>query len=225
MSAPESRGRLDPAAPQLPVTSRLERPLDSTSWSTALIVMLALGAVLWIVQFVNAGDGYRLDRFGLRPRQVDGLEGVVLSPFLHASYGHLLANSAPFVLIGWVVLLAGIRAFLLVSALVILLGGLATWLVAPSGIIVGASALVMGWIGYLVARAYFSRTLKWILAAVVVLTFFGTVLGGLLPSAGSGVSWQAHLCGVLAGVAAGAPLHPRRARKPRPRRPAPGSVS
>lgn len=194
------------------------------SWSAALIVMLALGVVLWIVQFVNAGDGYRLDRFGLRPRRVDGLDGVVLSPFLHASYGHLAANSAPFVLIGWVVLLAGFRAFLLASALVVVLGGLGTWLVAPSGVIVGASALVMGWIGYLLARAYFSRKLKWIAAAVVVLAFFGTVLGGLLPSSGSGVSWQAHLCGFVAGVAAGALLHPRRARK-RTRRPKPGSVS
>ena len=198
------------------------------SWSTALIIMLALGAVLWIVQFVNVGNSYRLDRFGLRPRQVDGLEGIVLSPFLHASYGQLLANSAPFVLIGWVVLLAGVRVFMLVSALVIVLGGLATWLVAPgaaapSGAIVGASALVMGWIGYLLARAYFSRKLKWIVAAVVVLTFFGTVLGGLLPSSDSSVSWQAHLCGFLAGIVAGALLHPRRARTRRTRRPEPVS--
>jgi membrane associated rhomboid family serine protease len=83
-------------------------------------------------------------------------------------------------------------------------------LVAPSGLIVGASGLVFGWLGYLIARAYFSRKLRWIFVAVVVLVFFGTLLNGLLPSFNSNVSWQAHVCGFAAGIAAGAVLHPRR---------------
>jgi membrane associated rhomboid family serine protease len=223
VSAPESPRRwLNPPEP----APQPARRLDPTSWSGAMVMMVALGAVLWIVQFINAGDNYRLDRFGLRPRQVDGLEGIVFSPFLHASYGHLVANSAPFVIIGWVVLIGGIRQFAIASALIILLGGFATWLVAPSGLIVGVSALVMGWLGYLIARAYFSRKLKWIAAAVVVLLFFGTILGNLLPSVDTGISWQGHLCGFLAGVVAGALLHPRRPKNRRPRVASrPGSVS
>jgi len=197
-----------------PSDSALEPPFDPTSWSGAIRVMLALTAVLWVVQIVNALEDYRLDRFGIRPRAIDGLWGVLASPFLHASYGHLLANSAPFVLLGWVILLSGVRPFVIVTAVVVVVGGILTWLAAPAGLIVGVSALVMGWLGYLVARAIFSRRLLWIVIAVLVVFFFGTLLGGLLPSLDNGVSWQSHVFGFAAGVLAAWLLHPRPSRRP-----------
>jgi membrane associated rhomboid family serine protease len=172
--------------------------------------MAALTAVLWIVEIANAADHYRFDRFGLVPRTAGGLWGVLTEPFLHASYGHLAGNTLPFVLIGWVVMLAGIGVFATVSAVVLVAGGLLTWLVGPSNtVIVGASGLVFGWLGYLIARAVFSRRLKWIGVAIAVLFFFGTLLVGLFPSLNSNVSWQAHVCGFVAGIGAGALLHPR----------------
>jgi membrane associated rhomboid family serine protease len=172
--------------------------------------MAGLGAVLWIVQIVNAQDDYRLDRFGVRPREVDGLWGVLTMPFLHASYHHMLSNTVPLVLIGWVLLLAGLRVWAVVTAIVVLGGGMLTWLVGPAHtVIVGASAMIFGWLGYLLARAYFSRRLKWIVVAVLVLVFFGTLLFGLFPTLHSDVSWQAHVCGFVAGIGAGALLHPR----------------
>ena len=68
---------------------------------------------------------------------------------------------------------------------------------------------MFGWLGYLLARAWFSRRVKWIVTAVLVLLFFGSLLFGLFPTLHSGVSWQAHLCGFAAGFGAGALLHPR----------------
>ena len=190
-------------------TTRREPPLDPNSWSGALIIMSAFVAVVWVVQFVNAADNYDLDRFGLRPRQLDGLWGVVTMPFLHVSYDHLLSNTIPLLAIGWIVLLSGLRLWLIVTGLVMAAGGLLTWLVAPHSLLVGASGLVFGWLGYLLARAYFSRKLKWIVVAVLVLAFFGSLLFGMFPTLHSHVSWQAHLCGFAAGVGAGALLHPR----------------
>ena len=121
-------------------------------------------------------------------------------------------------------LLSGLRTWLTVTVFVIVVGGLATWLVAPSGVIVGASSMVFGWLGYLLARAYFSRQLKWIFVAVMVLVFFGTLLGSLLPSIDSHVSWESHLCGFGAGVLIGGLLHQRpRAANRRRRLPRPGA--
>ncbi|MDT4950085.1 MAG: hypothetical protein QOJ37_2680 [Pseudonocardiales bacterium] len=173
--------------------------------------MAFVGAVLWTVQLVNAADNYQLDRFGLAPREAGGLWGVLTEPFLHASYGHMLSNTVPLVLIGWVLMLSGIRTWLIVTAIVVVGGGVLTWLVGPSNtVIVGASGMIFGWLGYLLARAYFSRELKWIVVAVLVLLFFGTLLFGLFPTLHSNVSWQAHVCGFVAGIGAGALLHPRR---------------
>jgi membrane associated rhomboid family serine protease len=198
--------------------SKTEPPFDPTTWSGALITMAILAGVLWVIQIVNASLDYRLDRYGLRPRDIAGLEGIVTSPFLHTGFEHLLANTGPFILIGWAILLSGVRPFLLASAIIIVIGGLATWLVAPSGIIVGASGLVMGWLGYLLARAYFSRRVLWIIVAVLAAFFFSGLLGGLLPTERSGVSWQGHLAGFVAGIFAAWVLHPRTPRAGRPGR-------
>jgi membrane associated rhomboid family serine protease len=175
-----------------------------------MLLMAGVAAVLWIVQFVNAGDGYRLNRFGLKPRHLDGLWGVLTQPFLHVSYEHLLSDTAPVLLIGWVVMRAGLRTWAVVTAVVVLAGGLATWLTGPShAVIVGSSGLVFGWLGYVLARAYFARRVLWIVEAVAVLFFFGTLLYGLLPTLHAHQSWQSHLCGFLAGLVSGALLHPR----------------
>ncbi len=184
--------------------------IDARTWSGALVLMCCFAAILWLVEIVNAAHDYQLNRFGVRPREAAGLWGVLTAPFLHASYGHLASNTLPVVLIGFVVMLSGLRAFFVVTAIVVVLGGLLTWLIGPGDtVIVGASGLVFGWLGYLLARAFFSRRLKWILVAFAVLFLFGTLLIGLFPSVNSNVSWQAHVCGFLAGIAAGAALHPR----------------
>ncbi len=190
--------------------ARTEPPFNPESWSGALIVMVSVGALLWIVQFVNAADDYDLDRFGVKPREVGGLWGVLTMPFLHASFGHMFSNTIPLVLIGWVLLLSGLRTWVTVTAIVVIGGGALTWLAGPGhSVIVGASGMIFGWLGYLLARAYFSRRLKWIVVAVLVLIFFGTLLFGLFPTLNSNVSWQAHVCGFAAGIGAGALLHPR----------------
>jgi membrane associated rhomboid family serine protease len=202
-----------------------EPAFDPTSWSGALVIMCGVGALLWVIEIVNAANDFSFNRFGLRPRQVDGLWGIITQPFLHANAGHLLSNTVPVVLIGWVLLLSGVRTWLTVTAIVVILGDVLTWLVAPSGLVVGASGLVFGWLGYLIARAYFSRKLRWIIVAVLVLFFFGTLLGNLLPTFHSTVSWQSHVCGFVSGIAAGAVLHPRRPRGPKRVRPVSTPVS
>jgi membrane associated rhomboid family serine protease len=181
--------------------------------------MGALTAALYVIQFLNADHDYSWNRFGLEPRQAAGLWGIVTQPFLHQSWGHLLSNTIPLLAIGWTLLLSGVRVFLFVTAVVVLLGGFLTWLVAPSHeIIVGASGMIFGWLGYLVARAVFSRRIKWIVIAVMLLVFFGTLLGSLLPTVDSRVSWQSHVCGAAVGVAVAWFLHPRRSGSGRPPR-------
>lgn len=193
---------------------RPARRVDPQSWGGALVLMLGVLAALWVVQIANAANDYAFDRFGLGPRRLGGLWGIVTEPFLHASYAHLLSNTLPLLAIGWVLLISGLRIWAIVSGFVVLVGGLATWLVGPSNsVIVGASGLVFGWVGYLLGRAVFTRRVKWIVTALLVIMFFGSLLYGVLPTLHSQVSWQAHLCGFLAGVVVAALLHMRRGER------------
>lgn len=191
-------------------------------WARALLLMTIAAGVLWVIELVNWAMDHRLDRFGLRPRQLNGLEGVITAPFLHASLWHLVSNTPAFIIIGWAVLLSGQRVWALSTGLIVLVGGLLTWLVAPAGLIVGVSALVFGWLGYLLARAFFARRVLWIIGAVAVGFVFSGLFGGLLPSVNhnisgndsvSQISWQGHLCGFGAGIFVGWLLHPRKAPK------------
>jgi membrane associated rhomboid family serine protease len=200
-----------------------KRGFRADGWAGASSIMGGLLVVLWLVQIINYSDHGRLTRFGLRPREVDGLTGIFTSPFLHANFGHVLANSLPFVALGWIVLISGLRQWLIATAIVILFDGVFTWLVAPAGLIVGVSGLVFGWFGYLIARAYFARKFAWIVIAIAVGATFSSLFSGLVPGT-TEVSWQSHIGGFLGGIVAGAVLHPRRRKsgkvnkpdKPRP---------
>lgn len=202
-----------------------EPPFEPSSWTGALAIMLGLCAVLWAVQIANDAHHYSWNRFGLKPRRIDGLWGIATQPMLHVSYGHLASNTVPFLGVGWVLLLSGLRSWLVVTGSVMLLSGAAAWLLAPSGVIVGVGSLTLGWIGYLVARAYFSRRLTWIVVAGCVLFFFGTFFFTLVPSFDKNVSWQSQACGLGAGIVTGALLHPRAARRHPGRRPGTPVVS
>ncbi len=171
----------------------------------------ALVAVMWAVEVVNALDSYRLDHDGIVPRNLSHLDGIVFAPFLHASFSHLLGNTVPFVVLGFVIALAGARRLLLVSLIVALVSGLGTWLTAPGGTVtVGASGVVFGYATYLISRGVFDRRVGEVgLGIVVFLLFGGALISDLIPR--SGVSWEAHFFGGIGGVLAAAALA-RRAR-------------
>jgi membrane associated rhomboid family serine protease len=169
-------------------------------------IVLVMVALMWVLEGIDAVADQRLDRYGIEPRDVDGLDGIVAAPFLHVGFGHLLANTLPFAVMGCVIALEGPLRLLAVTALVGLFSGLGTWLVAPEGTIhVGASGIVFGYGTYLIARGVFNRSLSEIgIGAVLALLWGGALLAGLEPR--EGISWQGHLFGAIGGVAAAALL-------------------
>lgn len=170
---------------------------------------------LWIIALVNLALGERLVRFGIRPRRVAGLPGLILSPFLHADLGQLAASTLPFLVLGWLVLVSNVRLFTVVTAAVLAVSDLVNWLLGPTGsLLVGVNGIVFGWFGYLVARAWYSRQLKFIAVAVLVLAIFSSLLGGLLPRLDSHVFWGGQLAALLTGVAVAALAHRKRAEAP-----------
>lgn len=184
----------------------------------------AMVVVMWVVEVVNALDDYSLNRLGIEPHEADGLDGIVFSPFLHGSWGHLIGNTVPFVVLGGVIALSGLARVAAVTLLVMAIGGLGVWLFAPSGPThVGASGVVFGYAGYLVARGLFTRSLLHLGVGAVVAAVWGTtLLSGLVPQ--DGISWQGHLFGGIGGIAAARLLSPARAEEPAAARPDPFAI-
>ena len=143
---------------------------------------------------------------GIHPRDVSGLYGIILAPFLHAGLAHLLGNSIYGLFFGFLVALSGRRAYWEVTAICILAAGGGTWLIGGVGTNhVGASGVVFGWLAYLITRGFFNRSLSQsVLGVVLGYTYFYWI-GDVLPTtAAAGVSWQGHLCGAIGGIIAAA---------------------
>jgi membrane associated rhomboid family serine protease len=186
---------------------------DNPTPGAAVVVMTALLAGLWLLETVDQLAGERLDYYGIHARDLDGLGGIATAPFLHAGWDHLISNSLPFLVLGFLVLLGGLARWLISSVISIVASGLSAWLLTPADtIIVGASGLIFGWLTYLLARGVWSRSAGQILVAVGVLVVYGGLIWGVLPGA-AGVSWQAHLGGAVGGVLAAWLLHRRATRR------------
>lgn len=174
------------------------------AWPLRQAVLLVGGfvALLWALEIVDTVSGNRLDAYGVRPRTDEGLVGVVLAPALHFGFDHLVSNTVPVAVLGFLTLASGIARGLLATAIIWVVAGLGVWLVGDSfSNHAGASALVFGWIVYLGVRGFLNRSWGQVAVGVVVLVVYGSVLWGVLPGQ-PGVSWEGHLFGAIGGAVA-----------------------
>lgn len=188
-----------------------------------------LVGLIWLVQLVNVADGYRLDgEFGIVARSPSALPHILTAPFLHASLQHIESNTPPLAVLAFLAALGGIRQFVYAAAVIIVVGGLGTWLISPADTsVVGASGLIFGLLGYVAVRGLFARA-PWqavwqIAVGVAVFVYYQWTLVLLYPSStvnAMHISWQGHLCGLLAGILAAVLMWRRRKRLDDERQPA-----
>ncbi|TDD71337.1 rhomboid family intramembrane serine protease [Jiangella aurantiaca] len=163
------------------------------------VSVFVLVLLMWAEEIVDAFPGVNLDQYGIQPQDPEGLVGIAAAPFLHGGFGHLIANTGAFLVLGCLIAMTT-RRFWPVTIGVALVGGFATWLAAaPNTVHIGASGLVYGYAAFLVAWGVFSRRALAIVVAVVVVLMYGGIVVGVLPGQ-PGISWQGHLFGALAGV-------------------------
>jgi membrane associated rhomboid family serine protease len=179
----------------------------------ALFVMVAFLAILWIVQIANWAGHYRLSfEYGIRPHDLGSLPDIFSAPFLHFSWAHIEGNSGPLFIFGFLAAYRGVPKFLVLTLLVAVASGLGAWLTESSHSIgAGASGVVFGYFGYIIVRGIFDRHLIDLVIGLVMALCFAYQFTVLLPQ--NGIGWQAHLFGMVGGIAAGWLLRDRRGRR------------
>jgi membrane associated rhomboid family serine protease len=189
-----------------PATQPKKRP----RWMVGGATILTFVALLYLVELIDQLTGGKLDVNGIRPLESDGLWGIIFAPVLHANWQHLMANTIPLLVLGFLMTLAGISRFVWATVIVWILGGFGTWLIGNVGSScgptdhIGASGLIFGWLTFLLVFGLFVRRVWDIIIGLVVLFAYGGVLLSAMPVLHQcgGVSWQGHLCGAIAGVVA-----------------------
>jgi membrane associated rhomboid family serine protease len=182
-------------------------PPGLSSMAPGVVVLLVMLAVMWVLEVIDLLPGVSLDRWGIRPRELGGLTGIATAPFLHIGFGHLIANTLPFLVLGGVIALSGLRQFVETTIIIAVVGGLGVWLFGGGNSVhLGASGLIFGYITYLISRGAFARRVTWIVGGVIVAVFYGgSLVWGVFPN--GRMSWQGHLFGAIGGVVAAWVLH------------------
>lgn len=156
-------------------------------------------AMLWASYLLNLLLNNKLLYLGIIPRRIYGLAGILLAPLLHANFNHLFFNSIPLLVLSNFILINGLNYFLWVTTFITLFSGILIWLFAKPGIHVGASALITGYWGLLVAAIFTQNSLTTIILGLVSLYYFAGIFLGVFPGK-KGVSWEGHLFGLIAGL-------------------------
>lgn len=160
--------------------------------------LLYVIAFLWIAHIISYF--FPINQYGIVPREVSGLTGIIFAPVLHNDFPHLGANSVSLFVLGlFLITLEHKRTFGIIIALIIL-GGAGTWLIGRSGSVhIGASGVIYGIFGYLLTRGLFKRDFKSIVISIAVFFLYFGMIFGVLP-VDSFTSWESHLCGFISGI-------------------------
>ena len=157
--------------------------------------------IIWGLALFNHLQGDEFNRFGIYPRDLWGLFGVFTWVVLHADLAHLLINTTPLLFMGFFVALRGPMLFIKITLTIWIVAGLAVWIFGRPAIHIGASGLVFGYFGFILAVAIYERSLLDLGVATVTMFYYGGMFFGILP-AEAFVSWESHLFGLVSGVLA-----------------------
>ena len=177
----------------------LHSPRARSSFLLAFKIALGLLAILWFILLADTVLDLDLRRFGLRPREVSGLIGVLTAPLLHGGAGHLFNNSIPLLVAVTAIMFLYPNASLRVIPAVWLGSGLLGWLIGRPSVHVGASGLLYGLLAFVLISGMLRRDMRSVAVSLLVWFLYGTLIWGVFPIRPN-MSWELHLSGAVVGV-------------------------
>ncbi len=169
----------------------------------AFIFPLFLLFVLYIIRFLESGLDLDFTRWGIYPRTLKGIFGILSHPLVHASWGHLFANSLPLLFLTWCLYYFYRDLGSLILMFVWLVGGLFTFLIGQPGWHVGASGLIYSIAFFLFFSGFIRRHIPLIAVSLLVTFLYGGLVWNMFPVfAAENTSWEGHLSGAFAGILA-----------------------
>jgi len=162
---------------------------------------LLLPIILWVVHLLSLLFNEDLSKLGLLPRNLLGLLGIFTSPLIHADFSHLISNTIPLIILGWIIFSFYPKLSYLLIVFIYFFTGLLVWIFARQVYHIGASGVVYGFVSFLFFSGIFRRDNTSIALALVITFLYGGLVWGMIPG-WKGISWESHLFGAITGFVA-----------------------
>jgi membrane associated rhomboid family serine protease len=166
-----------------------------------IFIPLTFPALLWVIHITAYLLNLDLSGMGVLPRKAVGLLGIVSSPLIHANFSHLISNTFPLIILGWIIFYFYPKVAYTLFAFVYLFTGIFVWLFARQVYHIGASGIVYGFVSFLFFSGIFRKDNTSISLALIITFLYGGIVWGVLPG-WKGISWESHLFGAITGLIA-----------------------
>ncbi len=174
-------------------------PKRQPGFAQAVVASALMVGFLFLVKGVEIVSHQPLEQFGVVPRTVPGLAGILFSPLLHANWDHLLANSVPLFILLMLLLANPEYHPRRTLAMIWIASGCGIWLIGRPATHIGASSVIFGLAAFLITAGLYAKSWRSVLVAIFVFIAYGGIFYGALPHPGL-ISWEGHLSGAIAGV-------------------------
>ena len=168
---------------------------------TKLLTPLLFPVILWAVHLLSLLLNEDLSKLGLLPRNLIGLLGIFTSPLIHADFSHLISNTIPLIILGWIIFYFYPKVSYILFLFIYFVTGLLVWIFARQVFHIGASGIVYGFVSFLFFSGIFRKDNTSIALALVITFLYGGLVWGMVPG-WKGISWESHLFGAITGLIA-----------------------
>lgn len=179
--------------------SPFDKETEKKIFKYSLLIPAAIVACFWLVKIIENSYCYHFAVFGILPLHLEGLRGILLSPFIHSSYSHLLSNSVPFLVLTFALLYFYRNLAYRILFLIYILSGFCVWLGGRESYHIGASGIVYGLASFLFFSGVFRKDANLLTISIIVVFLYGSMFWGIFPIVPD-ISWESHLWGAASGL-------------------------
>ncbi|MDY0099322.1 MAG: rhomboid family intramembrane serine protease [Bacteroidales bacterium] len=166
----------------------------------SIIIPFILVALMFIVKAVEILFDLRFSDSGIYPLTIKGLPGIILSPFIHADFKHLLSNSLPLFLLSTALFYFYSEISMKVLSMAWFFTGLLVWIAGRDAWHIGASGLVYSLASFLFFSGILRRYFRLVALSLLIVFLYGSMVWGIFPGIYRNVSWESHMLGFFSGL-------------------------
>jgi len=182
---------------------RNQEPVDEETekkiFKYSLLFPLFIVGLFWLIKLTENVLSFDLTKFGILPLHAEGLPGILLSPFIHGSYDHLMSNSIPFLILAFALFYFYRNLAYRILLLIYILSGICVWLGGRESWHIGASGIVYGLASFLFFSGVFRKDANLLTISIIVVFLYGSMFWGIFPLKPE-ISWESHLWGSASGL-------------------------